>query len=265
MVVAASSDTVTHIEKAEALRSLHLAPQILSLINVWDVASARVIADLPGATAIATAGHSIAASLGYLDGDVPLDEMLNVVSHIAAAVDVPVTADLDDGYGNAGETVRRAVSCGIVGVNIEDRLRPLDESARAIQSAVDGAASEGVPVVVNARTDAFVVDRHRPVDAMVSDAIERGRAYCDAGADCVFVPGNFDAHVVERLVAGIGLRRVSVIALPLIPSPAQLQALGVARVSYGQFTQRVALGSLQDLARSLLDGGTLPSGIRELN
>nr|WP_235934558.1 isocitrate lyase/phosphoenolpyruvate mutase family protein [Microbacterium chengjingii] len=259
------SDVPARVEKARTLRVLHHAPELLSLINVWDAASARVIAELAGTQAIATAGHSIAASLGYLDGDVPLDEMLNVVRRIAAAVDVPVTADLDDGYGNAGETVRRAVSCGIVGVNIEDRLRPLDESARAIQSAVDGAASEGVPVVVNARTDAFVIDRHRPVDAMVSDAIERGRAYCDAGADCVFVPGNFDAHIVKRLVAGIGLRQVSVIGLPLIPPPAQLQELGVARVSYGQFTQRVALGSLHDLARALLDGGTLPSGIPELN
>lgn len=260
-----SSDVAARVKKAQTLRVLHHAPQLLSVINVWDTASARVVAELAGTQAIATAGHSIAASLGYLDGDVPLDEMLKVVGRIVAAVDVPVTADLDDGYGNASETVRRAVACGIVGVNIEDRLHPIDESASAIRSAVDSAAAEGVPVVINARTDAFVIDRHRPVDAMVADAIERGRAYCDAGADCVFVPGNFDANVVKRLVEGIGTRQVSVIGLPLIPPPAQLQELGVSRVSYGQFTQRVALGSLQDLARSLLDGGTLPSNIRELN
>ncbi|WP_372338123.1 isocitrate lyase/phosphoenolpyruvate mutase family protein [Microbacterium sp. MPKO10] len=259
------SETDSQITKAQALRALHHAPQLLSLVNVWDAAAARAIAELTDTQAIATAGHSIAASLGYLDGAVPRDEMLNVVSRIASAVDLPVTADLDDGYGDAGETVRRAVSCGVVGANIEDRLRPLDESASAIRCAVTGGEAEGVPVVVNARTDAFVIDRNRPLDEKVADAITRGRAYRDAGADCVFVPGNFDASVVERLVEGIGVRRVSVIGLPLIPPPAELQELGVARVSYGQFTQRVALGALQDLARSLADGGTLPSGIRNLN
>jgi 2-methylisocitrate lyase-like PEP mutase family enzyme len=116
---------MTNSDKATLLKRLHADPALLVLVNVWDVASARVVAGLPGCTAIATASHSIAAAAGYEDGEqIPREEMLATVGRIAAAVDLPVTADLEAGYGDPGGTVRRAIALGVVGANLEDRMRP---------------------------------------------------------------------------------------------------------------------------------------------
>ncbi|GAA1518581.1 2-methylisocitrate lyase-like PEP mutase family enzyme [Agromyces terreus] len=257
---------MTTAEHAAELRRLHTAPELLQVVNVWDVVSATAVAALPGTRALATASHSIAATYGYPDGEqIPLDLMLDMVGRIARGVDVPVSADLEAGYGDAGETIRRAIGEGVAGANLEDQLKPLDEAVAAVRAAVAAADAEGVPFALNARTDAFVHGRGRPLEVNVADAIERGRAFLDAGATCVFVPGMFGDDVVAELVAGIGELRVSVIGLPGVPAPARLQELGVARVSYGPTTQRVALGALQDLATSLYDGGVLPEGIRPLN
>lgn len=256
---------MTLADSAAELRRLYAAPELLQLVNVWDVVSARAIAALPETRAIATAGHSIAATFGYPDGEIPADLMLDMVGRIAAAVDLPVTADLDAGYGDPGETVRRAIGLGVAGANIEDRLKPLAESVAAVEAIIAAADAEGVPFALNARTDAFARGKARPRDVNVADAIERGRAFIDAGATSVFVPGNFGEDVVTELVAGIGERRVSVLGFPEIPSPARLQELGVARVSYGPLTQRVTLGALQDLATDLYGGGVPPRDIRPLN
>ena len=256
---------MTLADNAARLRRLYAAPELLQLVNVWDVVSARAVAALPETRAIATAGHSIAATFGYPDGEIPADLMLDMVGRIAAAVDVPVTADLDAGYGDPGETVRRAIGLGVAGANIEDRLKPLAESVAAVEAIIAAADAEGVPFALNARTDAFARGKERPRDVNVADAIERGRAFIDAGATSVFVPGNFGEDVVTELIAGIGERRVSLLGFPEIPSPARLQELGVARVSYGPLTQRVTLGALQDLATDLYGGGVPPRGIRPLN
>jgi 2-methylisocitrate lyase-like PEP mutase family enzyme len=256
----------TQAEKAETLARLHAAPEILRVVNVWDVVSARAVAALPETTAIATAGHSIAASFGYEDGEnIPLDVMLDMVARIAAAVDLPVTADLDAGFGNPGETTRKAIAAGAVGANMEDRLAPLDESVAAVEAVVAAGQAEGVPFVLNARTDAFVRAGKRPVAESIADAIERGRAYLDAGASLVFVPGILDADVTRQLVAGIGERKVSVIGLPGALTAEEYEALGVARVSYGPMPQRVALTALQDLAIDLYAAGGIPAGTRALN
>ncbi|MGI9824686.1 isocitrate lyase/PEP mutase family protein [Agromyces sp. Marseille-Q5079] len=257
---------MTTAERASELRRLHAAPELLQVVNVWDVVSAKAVAAVPGTRALATAGHSIAASFGYPDGEqIPLDLMLDMVGRIARAVDVPVSADLDAGYGDAGETVRRAIGEGVSGANIEDQLKPLDESVAAVSAAVAAAEAEGVPFALNARTDAFVRGRERSLEANIADAIARGRAFLDAGATSVFVPGMFGEEVVSQLVEGIGHLKVSLIGLPGVPAPARLQELGVARLSYGPTTQRVALGALQDLATDLYLGGVLPDGIRPLN
>lgn len=257
---------MTAAQKAQTLRDLHLAPELLQVVNVWDAVSARVVADVPGTKALATAGHSIAATLGYPDGEIPPDLLIDMIGRITAATDLPVTADLDDGHGNPGDLVRRAIEAGAVGANVEDRLRPLEDSVLAVQQIVTAGHAEGVPdFVLNARTDAFVKGGDRPVAESIADAVHRGRAYLDAGATCVFVPGNFGEDVVAELVAGIGEQRVSVIGFPSLPSPQRLQELGVARLSYGPLTQRVALGALADLATSLYDGGVPPEGIRTLN
>ena len=185
---------MTPSAKAARLLQLHLDPELLVLVNVWDVISARVVAGLPGCTALATASHSIAASQGYPDGEqIPLEEMIAAVGRIAAAVDLPVSADLEAGYGNAGETVRRAIGAGAVGGNIEDQMRPLEDAVAAVSAAVKAGEAEGVPFVLNARTDAFMLAAGRDPASVLEDAIERGRAFLEAGASCVFVPGRLDA------------------------------------------------------------------------
>ncbi len=257
----------TQVDKAQSLAQLHAAPQILRVVNVWDVVSAQAIAALPETTAIATAGHSIAATFGYEDGEkIPLDLMLDMVGRIVEAVgDLPVSADLDAGFGDAGETVRRAIGKGIVGANVEDRLRPLADSVAAVRAIVAAGEAEGVPFVLNARTDAFVRAGGRPVAESIADAIERGRAYLDAGASLVFVPGPLDADITRQLVEGIGERKISVIGVPGALTAAEYEALGVARISYGPLTQRVALTALQDVAADLYRDGVIPASTRALN
>lgn len=257
----------TPADRARTLARLHAAPEILRVVNVWDVVSAQAIAALPETRAIATAGHSIAATFGHEDGEnIPLDTMLDMVRRIVAAVgDLPVSADLDAGYGDAGETVRRAIGVGVVGANVEDRLRPLPDAAAAVEAIVAAGAAEGVPFVLNARTDAFVRGGDRPIEASIADAVERGRAYLDAGADVVFVPGRLDAETTRRLVEGIGERKVSVIGLPGALRAAEYEELGVARISYGPMPQRVALTALQDAASDLYADGVIPPTTRALN
>jgi len=254
-------------EKAQSLARLHAAPEILRVVNVWDAVSAKVIADLPETRAIATAGHSIAATFGYPDGEnIPLDLMLDMVRRVVDAVgDLPVTADLDAGFGDPGETVRKAIGVGVVGANVEDRLTPLDESVAAVEAIIAAGAGEGIPFVLNARTDAFVRGGGRPASESVADAVERGRAYLAAGATTVFVPGILDADTTRALVEGIGENKVSVIGLAGALTAAEYEALGVARISYGPMTQRVALTALQDVAGDLYRDGGIPSSTRPLN
>jgi 2-methylisocitrate lyase-like PEP mutase family enzyme len=252
--------------KATELLRLHQAPEILQVINVWDVITAKVVADVPGTKALATASHSIAASRGYDDGEnIPLDEMIAAVGLIAAATSLPVSADLESGYGNPGETVRKAIGVGVVGANIEDQMRPLADAIDQMSAAMRAAEAEGIDFALNARTDAFLKAGSRDPAAVRAEAIERGRAFLDVGAATVFVPGLLDEATVAALVDGIGWNKVSVINVPGSLAPAKLQELGVARISYGPWTQRVALTALADATAELLAGGALPDGTRPLN
>ena len=256
---------MTLSSKAAELLRLHSDPELLVVVNVWDVITATVVAD-QGSKALATASHSIAASLGYADGENILrDEMIAAVGRIAGAVDIPVSADLEAGYGDAGETVRRAIGVGVVGANLEDQMRPLATAAGEVSAAVKAGEAEGVPFVLNARTDAFLKGADRDPKDVLADAIERGRAFLDAGASCVFVPGRLDEATVTALVEGIGERKVSVINVPGSLSQARLQELGVARVSYGPWIQRAALTYLAELTTDILGGANLPEGVRPLN
>ena len=253
-------------DRARTLRELHAAPEILRVVNVWDVVSAKAVLALPQTKALATAGHSIAASFGYPDGTIPLELTLDMVGRIVkAAGDVPVSADLDDGYEDPAETTRRAIGVGIVGANVEDRLRSVAESAARVEAITAAAEAEGVPFALNARTDAFVRAGDRPVEESIADAIDRGRAYLAAGADVIFVPGVLSADVARQLVEGIGDHKVTVIGLPGALTAAEYEALGVARISYGPTTQRVALTALQDVAKSLYADGVIPASTRALN
>ncbi|MFV0434949.1 MAG: isocitrate lyase/phosphoenolpyruvate mutase family protein [Leucobacter sp.] len=251
---------------AQALSELYAAPEILRVVNVWDAVSARVVAELPGTRAIATAGHGIAAAHGYADGEhIPLELMLASVARIAAVTELPVTADLDGGFGDAGETVRRAIGVGVCGANIEDQLRPITDSAAIMRAAVEAGQLEGVDFVLNARTDALLKGGDRSREASIADAIKRGRVYLEVGAQCVFVPGVLNAEETRELVSGIGERRVSVIGLPGALPAADYEALGVARISYGPMPQNVALTALKRLGESLLHDGVIPEDTEKLN
>jgi 2-methylisocitrate lyase-like PEP mutase family enzyme len=254
------------LEKALALKALHEAPEILRVVNVWDAISAKVIADLPGTKALATAGHSIAASRGYPDGGMPLDIALDGARIIAEAVDLPVSADLDDGYDDPAETIRRAIGFGIVGANVEDRMRPFDESVARVAAITAAAEQEGVAFQLNARTDALTArSGDLPLEQKIAEAIARGKAFLDNGAALVFVPGAQKREVVEQLVAGIGRGKVSLIGSPGALPAAEYEALGVARISYGPFTQRVALRALRDLGSDLHGTGVIPEDTPPLN
>ena len=254
--------------KADQLLHLHQDAKLLKLVNVWDVVSAKVVADVPGTTALATASHSIAASLGYEDGEnIPVGEMLDAVGRIAAATSLPVTADLEGGYGDAAETVRRAIGVGIVGANIEDQMRPLAEAARQVEAIMRAADAEGVPgFVLNARTDAFHLGRDKDPAENLAAAVERGRAYLDAGAPVVFVPAVLKEEQVTQLVDEFGPQRLTLIAIPGNPPLARLEELGVARVSFGPLSQNVALTALQELAEGVVERGEgVPRTMRVLN
>lgn len=253
-------------DRARTFAELHTAPEILRVVNIWDVVSAQAVAALPETKALATAGHSIAATFGYEDGEnIPLEVMLDMVGRIVAAVDVPVTADLDAGFGSPGETTRRAIGVGVVGANVEDRVKPFDEAVAAVEAVIAAGEAEGVPFVLNARTDVFVKGGDRPLDDKITDAVKRGRAFLDAGATSVFVPGLLDAETTRRLVEGLGERRLSVIGFSGALSAGEYEKLGVARISYGPLTQRVALTALQDVAQDLYGDGVIPSSVRALN
>ncbi len=255
-------------DQATTLRALHEAPELLVLANVWDVVSAQVVAATEGCRAIATASHSIAASHGYPDGErIPLALHLAAVERIVAAVTLPVTMDVEAGYGDPEETMRRAIAIGVAGANLEDQMAELGASVAAVEAVLAAGRAEGVDVVLNARTDAFL---RAPEDAdraaTMAEAIERGKAYLAAGAACFFVPGVVVREEVEALVAALGERKVSVIAPPGLALPvSELHELGVARVSTGPYTQRVALTALQDATAALFSGGVLPAGARPLN
>jgi 2-methylisocitrate lyase-like PEP mutase family enzyme len=252
-------------DRATAFRALHTDPTLLTLVNVWDVASARAVASVESTRAIATASHAIAAMYGYEDGEhIPRDLMLEAVGRVVDAVDLPVTADLEAGYGDAAETVRRAIALGVVGANIEDQMKPLAEAVGAVESVVRAAADEGVAdFVLNARTDAFVRSGDVAETEKLAAAIERGRAFLDVGAPVVFVPGRLSDAQISALVEALGPQRLS-----LLPVGGQtltrLEELGVARVSFGPIPQRVALTALQEMVEGVARGEGIPPGTRPL-
>jgi 2-methylisocitrate lyase-like PEP mutase family enzyme len=253
--------------RASELLRLHRDPELLTVVNVWDVISATVVSNISGTKALATASHSIAASRGYDDGEnIPVDEMIEEVRRIAAATSLPVTADLEGGYGNAPETIRKAIGAGIVGANIEDQMKPLAEAAAQVEAVMKAVEAEGVPdFVLNARTDVLLRAGDRDKAEVLADAIERGTAFLEAGAPVVFVPGILDEAQIAELVGAFGPQRLTTIGLPGSPTLVRQAELGVARVSYGPIPQRVALTALAKLVEAVHEGGGVPADVRPLN
>jgi 2-methylisocitrate lyase-like PEP mutase family enzyme len=235
---------------------------MLLLPNVWDVASARII-EQAGFPAIATTSAGIAFSLGYPDGQhISREEMLACVARIAQAVKAPVSADIEAGYGSKPEdvwtTTRDLLQAGAIGMNLEDKdtdgLLELPAAVDKVKAAREAANEAGVPVVVNARTDAYMFPGGDAA-GRYSDAVRRLAAYRDAGADCVFAPGLRDAETIGRLVKDLECP-VNILAVPGAPSIPELKQLGVARVSLGSGPMRAGLGLLQRIAEEIRTTGT---------
>ncbi len=231
-------------EQAELLRSYHHGPTPLVLPNAWDVASAVLIARVPGCRAIATTSAGVAWARGYADHErIPRDEALELVRRIAAAVELPVTADLEAGWDDPAETARLALDAGAVGMNLEDGLRPLDEAVERVRAA----AATGI--VVNARTDVFL----RGGDP--EEAVERLNAYLAAGAECAFPIGVRDAETIARLAREVR-GPLNVLARPGLPPVVELAVLGVARVSLAAGVARAAYARAVAAAAEALTEGT---------
>ena len=230
----------------DVLRALHLGPPMLVLPNAWDVASARVLAGVPGVRALATTSGGVARSLGWEDGEqTPVEEMLRVVERIAAAVSVPVTADLEAGYGDPPRTAAAALDAGAAGMNLEDSrggvLASVDEQAEIVR-AVRAAAP---PIVLNARVDVFLNG-----SGDVGEAVERGNAYLAAGADCVYPIAVRDPAAIRALVERID-GPVNILVRPDTPLE-WLERVGVARVTYGAGLAEAALAGAERIVREAL-------------
>jgi 2-methylisocitrate lyase-like PEP mutase family enzyme len=252
-------------KKASTFRAMHSGKEILLLPNVWDAASARIIEEA-GFGAIATTSAGIAFSLGYPDGqEISREEMLAAVTRIVRSVRVPVTADVEAGYGNtpedAGRTAQGVIEAGAVGLNLEDAsgdsgtpLVELPLQLEKIRAVREVATRLKVPLVLNARTDVYLLQVGDPAKRY-DEAVGRLRAFREAGADCVFLPGLRDTATIGRLISDLQCA-VNILAGPGSPSVPELQKLGVARVSLGSGPMRATLGLLRRLAEELKKAGT---------
>jgi 2-methylisocitrate lyase-like PEP mutase family enzyme len=232
--------------KADTLRQLHFKPPILVLPNAWDVASAKALAALPGCRALATTSAAVARSLGWEDGEqAPVEEMLRANERIAAAVDLPVTGDLEHGYGDPVGTARHAWGAGLVGINFEDSTDdgqvPLEEQVAMIR-----AIREAVPeLVINARVDVFIRET-----GGIDEAVERANAYLAAGADCTYpiaCPVSAVADLARRIDGPI-----NVLVIPGMPESYELQNLGVARMTWGSGLATIAYAEAVRVAAAAL-------------
>src|SRR3954449_5428909 len=241
MVSAAMTELQSH---CDLLRSLHRPGDPLLLPNVWDVATARAVV-AAGYPVVATSSGGVAATLGYADHEgAPGDEMLAVAARIARSVDVPVTVDAEAGYGmEPAELVAALRSAGAAGCNLEDSdyaagsLRDPDRHAEWLGAVRQAASADGYPLVINARVDVFLGPFLAGAgagtqDELVPEAVRRANAYLEAGVDCVFPITLWEAGALRRFVAEVR-GPVNIVRLPQAPSPAELAALGVARVSWG--------------------------------
>jgi 2-methylisocitrate lyase-like PEP mutase family enzyme len=251
-------------KKASLFASLHHGRRILILANAWDAASARIF-EVAGCPALATTSAGVAFSLGRRDGQqLSRDEMLQVVHRIAGAVSIPVTADMEAGYGDTpeavAETVRAVMGAGAVGMNLEDAgpgksvLADIALQVEKIKAVREAATSAGVAFVLNARTDVILRAVGEPASRL-EHAIRRANAYRDAGAGCVFVPGVTDRETIATLAREIQ-GPLNILAMAGTPPAAELEKLGVARISVGSGPMRATMALTRRIARELLDSGT---------
>jgi len=249
------------ITKAQTFKALHVAGNPIILFNVWDAGTAKAVA-ASGAKALATGSWSVAAAYGFEDGEhMPFDLALTNLERITAATDLPVTVDLESGYGanpdEVGASVARALQAGAIGCNLEDNsretgpLRAISDQVARLKGARHAADRLGIPALLNARTDVFLIAPADTHEELVAEALERGRAYADAGADGFFVPGLVNEALIARVVEGSPLP-VNIMASASAPPAARLAELGVARISHGPGPYRMMMKALENAAREAL-------------
>ncbi|MCH7810437.1 MAG: isocitrate lyase/phosphoenolpyruvate mutase family protein [Chloroflexi bacterium] len=253
-------------EKCRRLRDLLQAPEILIMPGAFNVLSALLFQQL-GFKAVQGSSSAIANASGRPDRSIGRERTVALMSEIAGAVDVPVNADGEDGFGGPDEvreTVRMFVAGGVVGMNMEDgvprdglSLLPLEQQLEKIAAFMDARRELGSEFLLNARTDAFLAMRDDP-PAALAEAVRRGQAYAEAGAECVFTWGITDSETIRTFAKEVPAP-VSVIAGPRSPSVPELQELGVARVSFGSMFLYAAVGGVKRLAEELLGPGTMTS------
>lgn len=255
--------------KAEAFRRMHDRSRILLLPNAWDAASARIFEDA-GFRAVATTSVGVSYTAGYPDGEaIPREDMVTIVRWIARSVQVPVTADVESGFGSGprevGDTVRMVIEAGAVGINLEDtvhggdrgterQLYDLPLAVERIRAARAAAEAAGVPIVINGRTDVYLLGIGEKASRF-EHAVRRLNAYREAGADCLYPIGYLDPQTIAALVKAID-GPINVIGVPGTPPVAELQKLGVARVSTASGPARVAMAATRKLAAELARNGT---------
>jgi 2-methylisocitrate lyase-like PEP mutase family enzyme len=252
------------VDRARTLRALH-ERAVLVLPNAWDPASAALVVRA-GAAAVATTSGGVAWSLGLPDGEaLSRQQMLAAVRRICESVDVPVTADVEGGYGSTpadvAATVRATIGAGAVGINIEDSraadgvLLPVEEQVRRVRAAREAAASAGLPeLMINVRTDVYLFQIGEPAKRL-DEVLTRMNEYARAGADCLFVPGLLDLGTLGALTAASPLP-INAMAGPGGPSVGELAAVGVRRISVGTAIAQAAYGVVERAARELLEAGT---------
>ena len=254
-------------EKAEAFRRLHDMEKVLVLPNAWDVPSARVFED-EGFPAVATSSAGMLVSLGYPDGEgIPHEEFVAAVSRIARVLGIPLSADVVGGFGDSPDGVARSVKAvikaGAVGINIEDfahttkKLLPLEKQLERLRALVKLRKSLDVPFVINARTDALRFGAGDE-NAKLDEAIRRAEAFRDLGADCVYPMGLVDSASISRFVKALNFP-TNVMVRKGLPPVAELERLGVARVSFGPSASYAAMGLLRRASREVLEKGTYTS------
>ena len=243
-------------EKAERFHKLHVPGQPLVLFNIWDAGSAKAVA-AAGGHAIATGSWSVANANGYADGEqTPLEVAINNLSRIVGAVDLPVTIDLESGYGEVERTITQSIQAGAIGCNLEDSfpengsLREIAAQVKRLEAARRAADATNLVYFINARTDVFLEPSNRTHSiGMIHETLERARAYAAAGANGLFVPGLADETLIAQLVASSPLP-VNIMVNDKTPSLARLAQLGVARVSYGPRPYLLAMKALEEAARN---------------
>jgi 2-methylisocitrate lyase-like PEP mutase family enzyme len=243
--------------KAAAFAALHHTGEILVLPNAWDAASAAIMADA-GAKAVATSSAAVAWAHGYPDGDaLPIPLLLATISAVARVAGVPVTADIEGGYTDdpdrLAETIRAVIDAGAVGINLEDGRRDPELHARKVEAARKAADAAGVALFINARTDIYLKGLAEGHAAFV-ETTERAERYRNAGASGIFVPGPSDADLIGRLAEAIKLP-LNIMLLPGLPEAAQLQALGVRRVSSATAPFRAAYATVAKATAAFLKDG----------